>query len=405
MGIKKVVLITPGQPSVNPRIVKEADALCEAGYSVTVLFCFWIQWAEAADRELLRHVKWEYKMVGGSPSKNRMLYYFTKIRFKIFKTFNKWTNNLFYSAERAQARCYDELLTAAKSIKAHWFIGHNLGALAVAVKAATYYNAASGFDFEDYHRKENLNIPRYEEKRILYLEEKYISKLNYISTSSPLITDTIEQNFPFFKRSLITLLNCFPLSQQPLFRNKSENDNTLQLFWFSQTVGNNRGLETLIEALNRLNDASIHLTLAGRTSNGMLSYIEEHGGSIQKNIHFAGIIQPQSLPVFAAKYDVGMAIELIVPKNRDLCLTNKIFIYLLAGNAIILSKTNMQRLFNNSYKVGEAFDANDAVELAEKIRFYKNRDKLNAQRLHNYELAKLVFNWENETKKLLKVIA
>ena len=35
----RICLVTPGQPSTNPRLVKEADALCEAGYDVQVVAC------------------------------------------------------------------------------------------------------------------------------------------------------------------------------------------------------------------------------------------------------------------------------------------------------------------------------------------------------------------------------
>ena len=150
-----VVIITTGQPSVNPRVVKEADVLSAAGFGVTVLFCFWIQWANDADEALLKNVKWNYLLVGGQPKKNKLLYYFTKARFKLNRDLNKKFGNRFLLAERSQARCFDELLQAAKSIKGEWYIGHNLGALAVAVKAARYNNGRVGFDFEDYHREEN----------------------------------------------------------------------------------------------------------------------------------------------------------------------------------------------------------------------------------------------------------
>src|SRR5580692_10063341 len=47
----RVCLITPGHLSTNPRIVKEADALSEAGYEVTVIAADYMQWARRADAE------------------------------------------------------------------------------------------------------------------------------------------------------------------------------------------------------------------------------------------------------------------------------------------------------------------------------------------------------------------
>ena len=404
MGLKKIVLITTGQPAVNPRIVKEATALHTAGFDVTVLYCYFIDWAADKDKQLLQQIPWKYQLVGGNPASKNGIYFFTRLRNKTAALLNRYLGNGFLLAERTQARAYDELLKAAKKIKAAWYIGHNLGALSVAVKAARYNNAKAGFDFEDYHRGELLPSATIDLNRLTYLENKYLPSLNYFSGSSTMITKAVQKDHPGFKGPVITLLNCFPLAQQPVFKEKPEGDETLQLFWFSQTIGVNRGLEQLIDAMQLLNDPSVHLTLAGRCDEAMMHYIQKHAVNVMGNIHFAGILSPDELPLFASKFDVGMALELMLPENRNLCLTNKIFIYLLAGNAMILSATAMQCAFNEEYKVGEMVHLNDVNALAEKIRVYKNKEKLEAQRRYNYALAKKEMNWERESRKLLAII-
>ena len=400
--MRKIVLVTTGQPSCNPRIVKEADALQKAGFDVTVLYSFFINWATERDEVLLKKVLWKYKMVGGSKIESKFYFFFTRVRLKVNSLLNKYIGNNGLIAERAQARAFDELLNEAKKIKADWYIGHNLGSLPIVVKAAKHNNAKAGFDFEDYHRGEGQDQSNL--KRIIFLENKYISSLHYFSTASTLITKATNHNHTQFKGIVITLNNCFPLTQQPLFKFKKETDKTLQLFWFSQTIGINRGLEILIKALNYLNDTTIHLTLVGRSNEDMLEYIKQYAGNMIDNIHFAGIIQPEELPLFSSTFDVGLAIELPVPFNRDICLTNKVFTYLLAGNALILSNTSMQSDFIDLHKVGEIFENDNQNDLAKKILLYKNNNYLNKQKLHNYQLASTTLNWENESKKLLEII-
>lgn len=404
MGIKKIVLITTGQPATNPRIVKEADALHAAGYEITVLYNYYISWAEEADKKLLQKVSWSYQLLGGSPNGSKILFNYTRLRFKLANLFNKYFRNKLLVAERAQSRAYDELLEAAKNIKGDWYIGHNLGALAIAVNAAKHNNAKAGFDFEDYHRGENDYITKEELSRIIYLENKYVPALDYISASSPMIADKIAVNFPEKKGKIITLLNCFPLAQQPVFREKDEHDKTLQLFWFSQTIGLNRGLEILIEAMLKMKDKNIHLTLAGRSNEDFKQYIDKFALSIKDQIHFAGIINPEEIPAFAAEFDVGMALELSEPENRNICLTNKVFTYLLAGNAIILSQTNMQLDFNQLYKIGASYKTNNIKDLSMKINSFRNIQNLRSQRLHNFILAKEIFNWDREGLKLIASI-
>ncbi|MDB5200755.1 MAG: hypothetical protein JWQ27_164 [Ferruginibacter sp.] len=397
-------MITTGQPSVNPRIVKEADALTAAGYEVLVLYCFWIDWASKADQQLLSNVSWKYKLIGGSPETDKSTFDFTRIRFKIMRSVTQILGNRKLVAERAQARCYDELLTAARNSAGELFIGHNLGALAVVVNAAKLLNARCAFDFEDYHRAENNDMPAREQARIRYLEERYVPQLDFVYAASPMIAQAVKADFPALKIPVQTLLNCFPAAQQPAFRDKDPADNKLQLFWFSQTVGANRGLETLIAAIARMHDKNIHLTLAGKYSEAYAASLREAVGDISANIHFAGIIAPDELASFAASFDVGLAMELNQPLNRDICLTNKIFTCILAGNAIILSRTEMQQSFNEQYKVGQSFAINNVDELIKAISFYKDQQQLYMQRKHNYELAARELNWETESVKLIAMI-
>ena len=91
--MKKIVLITTGQPSTNPRIIKEADALQAAGFDVTLLYSHFINWATEADKSLLKDVAWKYKMTGGSPFQNKGLYTFTRLRFKLARLMNKYFGN------------------------------------------------------------------------------------------------------------------------------------------------------------------------------------------------------------------------------------------------------------------------------------------------------------------------
>lgn len=403
MSVKKIVLITTGQPSCNPRIVKEADALSAAGYEVTVVYNYFIAWADENDRLLLSNSSWKYYSAGGSPRQNNKRYLFTRIRNKMAIIISLLSGNGFLMAERAQARAYDELLIAAKEIKADWYIGHNLGALAVAVNAAAFNDAKAGFDFEDYYRGETLPGSTIQ-GRITWLEQKYLPRLSYFSASSEMIKIAVQKDHPGFKGTVLTLHNCFPFKQQPQFKEKDCNDKTLQLFWFSQTVGINRGLEVLIDALKIINAPEIHLSLAGNCSEYMLSYIRSNSGDIVENIHFLGIIPAEELPSLAAKFDIGLALETAFSENNNIALSNKIFTYLLAGNAIILSETAMQLAFNEQYEIGESFSVGDKEWLVEKIKLYKNHEKLNTQKKHNYELAKSQFNWEMESKKLLAVI-
>ena len=52
---------------------------------------------------------------------------------------------------------------------------------------------------------------------------------------------------------------------------------------------------------------------------------------------------PDEMVRLAAAYDLGLSLETDVSENRRLCLTNKIFTYLLAGVPVVMSDTPAQR--------------------------------------------------------------
>lgn len=403
MALKKIVLLTTGQPSTNPRLVKEADTLHEAGYDVFVLYCHVINWAIEKDKDLLSKVKWKYYLIGGAPNQSRLIYLFTKIRYRFCKILNRFGNK-FKIAERVQARAYDELLIKAKSLKADLYIGHNLGTLSVAVKSAKANASKAGFDFEDYHRGEESNSLTSDLERIVYLEEKYVNKLNFINTSSPLIAEKIALNFPSQKDKIFTILNCFPFLQNLEFKKKSQNDNSLKLFWFSQTIGFNRGLEDVIRAIEKLADPEIYLYLAGRWDEEFKKYVDKNTKKIQNQICYLGILSPEELPQISANYDVGLTLELGGSENNMKCLSNKVFTYFISGNAIIASDTDMQKEFFQENKTGTLFIRRDLDSLKEAVLKYKNYQTLTEERERNYRLATDKFNWEVESNKFLAVI-
>ena len=49
---KKIAILTTGQPSTNPRMLKEYISLKKANYDVKVFYCFWQEWATKADATL-----------------------------------------------------------------------------------------------------------------------------------------------------------------------------------------------------------------------------------------------------------------------------------------------------------------------------------------------------------------
>lgn len=405
----KIVLITSGQPALNPRLVKEADALAGSGYQVTVIYQYWTYWGTEIDKELLPKKKWKAVCVGGSPKENKALYWTTRIQYKAAKILVKYVGFKFKLAERTIGRCTFLLLKEALLHPADLYIAHNLAALPVAVLAAQKNKVKCGFDAEDFHRNETSDDPTHPDVLLKsFLEEKYISKTDYLTASSWPITRLYQKLFP--GKKITTVLNAFPVVKEvslPIVKK----DKLLKLFWFSQTIGLDRGLQDILSALKFSEDKLVELHLLGFINNEISRRIDTiiAGLAFQKKpvIVFHQPINPDQLPIFTSQFDVGLALEPNYPLNRDICLTNKIFTYLQAGLAIIASDTVAQKQFiNENPGLGFCYEKGNTQQLAAILkRYVEEPDLLRNTKKKSYQAARLSLNWETESIKFLKVVA
>ncbi len=169
--MKRVTFITTGQPTTNPRLVKEAEALIAQGYQVKVIFCYYQPWALKFDPAITNKSPGVYMLCGGNPISSKISYYKTRIRQKISKYLCGFTK-VGYVYENAVSRAHRESLALARQIDTDIYIAHNLGALPAAVLAAKYNNAKVGYDAEDMHS--GFSEPGSADNRInTYIEEKY----------------------------------------------------------------------------------------------------------------------------------------------------------------------------------------------------------------------------------------
>ncbi len=402
----KAVLITSGQPSLNPRLVKEADALSDAGWSVTVLYQYWNEWGTQLDATLLPGKQWKAIRVGGAPRNGKLIYWVTRLLFKYIRILANSKLFFSYLAELSLSRCSLLLYRNALKYKADLYIGHNLGALPAVCKAAQYHHARCGFDAEDLHRQEVTDEQNSIDFKIKkYTEDKYFKKLDYITTASPLISEQYKKEYPAL--TFHTILNVFPAI--PIAPPATKNPQPLKLFWFSQTIGRNRGLEEVFVALARLNTIPIELHLLGNMGQVDKAFFEifaTENNLKADQIYYHSPIPSEEIISFASRFDAGLATETGLPLNRDICLTNKIFTYIQAGLAVIASNTSAQKALLNTYPdMGFIYAKGDSLDLSNIIELYnKDKNLLLQHRINAFQYGMKQLNWNSEQVKFLKII-
>lgn len=403
----RICLLTPTQPSVNPRIVKEADALAEVGHKVHVFCGHTIPWADESDERLLGKRKWTCAYVGGMPGSAR--HWWTRVRHGVIRRFPQIWKLSRELAKCALARIVPELRAAALEFDADLYIAHYVGALAVAANVAKKKGVPFAFDAEDFESGyyEYNTGPRSIDHLTEQVEGECLPQCCYVTAASPGIASAsaLKYGIP----TPTSILNVFPLAERPLQFRETDARAPLKLYWFSQTIGADRGLEDVIRALAILRDSDIKIYIRGRSASGyqeqMLRFASEKGLEDSK-VHFLPPAPTEDMIRLSAEYDVGLALEQPASPNRDLCLTNKIFSYLLAGNAVAATSTKGQTaIIERLGAAGFVYEPGDVEALARGLRmWHDDRCELDQARRTAWLLATHQFNWDIEKRKFVQLV-
>jgi len=403
--VKKITFITTGQPTTNPRMVKEVELLIGLGYQVRVVYSYYQRWATAYDQEIVGRHPETYYCAGGDPGHAKITYWYTRVRHKVCAMLYRWLHWDFF-APCAINRTHAELLQMAKRHRSDLYIAHNLGALPAAIYAARHWSSKAGYDAEDMHSAEFDDKTYWLYLLNKYVEEAYFPKVAYFTAASQLIAENYKTAYPYLDPVVVD--NAFPLNHRS-FRAGNQKDQPLKLFWFSQTTGSGRGIEEVIQAI-ALAKVPAELHLLGNASDQVKSNLEKiavgHGLSPGMLVFYEPVSHDQLVDI-VGQFDIGMATETGIPYNREICLTNKLFMYIQCGLAVIASNTQGQQTFFAKYPgIGRLYQKNDPVMLSDVLLYYSNnRDELQLTRRLNYELGQHVLNWENESLHFKSLIA
>lgn len=387
----RILILTSGALSANPRPLKEASSLAKHGYAVTVINPNLSHTHASSDARLLSSNSYEQLVL---PFDHHFA-----------------TRCVTWLARRALRLGIDHrralgpshgILKAARRQSADLIIAHNEVAHWVGLQLLREGRRVAA-DIEDWH-SEDLSVEsrRYRPLRTLRRHEQLLlQNAAYCTTTSEVMADALFARYGGTRPEVIT--NSFPLQKRPPSRETSQ---PVRFFWFSQTIGPDRGLEQLMQAWGK-SDGESELTLLGY---GSAAYIEKLRSLLPEWRRAALIIHPlvhpDDLPEIIARHDVGLAIEVSSIPNRNLTITNKILQYCNAGVAIIATATRgQQEVLRNDLGAGAFVDLSDIKQFSSVMtRLAHNRAELLGQQQAARKLAESKYNWELEERTLLRLV-
>ena len=276
-------------------------------------------------------------------------------------------------------------------------IGHNPGALPILSEWGSHGPVL--FDAEDDHPGEfESDTP--ESHQVEQLEQKELSGLTHITAASPLIGEEYRRRFPHLKVTPID--NAFERFIQPQFQPLEEAQ--LKLVWFSQVVGLDRGIQAFLQAIKPLAELHIHLTLIGLADESVRKELQDVIQSPHHTISFEPPVPEKDLLQRLGQHHVGLALETGTTRNRQLCRTNKLFCYPLAGCLTLASNTRSQAHFMDEHPdAGVVYESEQ--QLIQLIRGWaEQREALSKHREAAWQLAHDTLNWETESEKLISLV-
>lgn len=410
----RICIVTSLHLSYNPRVLKEADAFHESGYAVRVVAMRQeadkYQW----DESLMSTRSWRLQTLNACPSSGpgRFRWAVGAVRQKLHqraRLLRLGENGL----EKSLNRYYPEMCRLAADEPADLFIAHNLQALPVAAFAARKWKARLGFDAEDFHRGEiaptdSGRAP--ERSLIIAVEQKYLPQCDYLTAASDGISDAYRTALGILKP--VTILNVFPLSEragntQPEELRAERRGRGLSLYWYSQVVGRDRGLEDVLNAMALLG-YGVHLHIRGTLASEYGSVLESKARDlgIGSQVHFLPPVPPEQLVERAAQHDVGLALETGRTENRRISVTNKLLNYFLAGLAVAATDVPGQRgILERAPGAGFLFSPGDTTSLASRIRGWLDSPHcLAVAKMQSRALGESRFCWDREKHKLLEAV-
>jgi glycosyltransferase involved in cell wall biosynthesis len=380
-------------------VVKEATLLGSEGYDVTLLTVSTTERFEQKDRE----------MIASLP--------FRRVVLDHRRTTARWPSlrarAATWFARQILLRTRVESVTAlgpaipllaqARATPADLTIAHNEIALWIAQQLGTNGRRVA-VDFEDWYSED---LPE-QDRRARPL--KLIRKAERFALRHAAGSTTTSEAMAHAMTSAhggsppTVVRNVFPL-QQDLPRRVDELAPP-GFIWFSQTIGPGRGLELFVSAWVRTKHPS-RLALLGDVSSAYRERLLSLAGPDRRaGVTFLPFVSPDALPTTLGRFDVGLALELREPRNKDLTISNKIFQYLNAGLAVVATPTTGQ-----SEVMQAAPDCGVLVPEADPARLTALLDGLigDRQRLRACQLAARAaavreFCWEKESPRLLNSV-
>lgn len=401
---KKIALLTLQHFANAPRAQKESAILASAGAEVTVFGSWWSREKADEDLQLAKQLGVTYvPLISLFAPKSKT--FIPRLRARLAKSAYSTFGIVLPEAYGITAR---RMLSAVRKLRPDLTMVHCEPGLWAGCRLMDE-GFRVGIDFEDWFSEDLLPKDRVGRPvDALAQAEKRLLREGCVRFATTTAMGTALAEWAGIATPPVTIPNCFPWSQVPQAedpRRDQRDPDALSLYWFSQTIGPGRGLETLADSLTKLR-ANWQLHLRGDLSRHGAWFEETFPQEIRGRVVLHEGVSNADLAACSSAHDIGLALEAPNCRSRDLTATNKIFEYLRCGLSVIATSTKGQlEVMSQCPEAGWVIPPEDSLALAKVLQdCIDNTDQIRSAKSAARKAASDVWAWEMYIPSLLKEV-
>ena len=399
---RRICVVTAGRLSTCPRMLKAADAFHEAGYAVRVVSTRTAGWTTASDAGIAASRPWAWCSVNYDRAEAPATWLRSGVRYKAARAFASVVSSVPQTvATAAFARVHRELVDAILEEPADFIYGGTTGALAATAEAARRSGMPFAIDFEDFHAGEHA-APDGDLSNALGAQVMQWSAEGaaFVTAGSEAISAACRDELGI---AAIAIHNVFPLpAHAPVRRAIDRGRSPFSVYWFSQTIGPDRGLEDVVRALGAT-DRPASLNLRGCPAAGYMERLAAlaRTAAPQVALRLLSPVAPSLMVAECAAFDVGVAAEPGHVRNNALALSNKATTYPLAGLPVLITDTAGQRPLADDLGAGALrFLPGDHEALAAQlVPLMTDAERLAEAGDASWRAARTRWHWDHELER------
>lgn len=181
--------------------------------------------------------------------------------------------------------------------------------------------------------------------------------------------------------------------------NLPEGFHSAKMILYQGSVNMGRGLETMIDLVNEMDDIVFVIAGDGDVLAGLKQKVRDL--NLEDKVSFTGRLSPDKLSALTQQADLGISLEENMGLNYYYALPNKIFDYIHASIPVLCSDFPEMKKIIDLTQTGMTVNPHDIEQIKEKIIEMLYHEDLRKQWKKNARFAAEKYCWQNEQKVLI----